>query len=236
MNSKTEEIVTTADGALIQLRAWLAQRELPSNGRLPPERAFAEKLGVSRGDLRKALATLERNGELWRQVGKGTFIGTKPDDELSVVGKVADQSNPIEVMNARILIEPIICQQAAMNATGIHIEELRRCMVSQRAAQTWRQYENVDNRLHRIIAIASGNIVLLSLFDQLNAIRRAIVWGRLREHSEAPPADHHSFLQHEEIIKSIGNRDSELASKLMHDHLEEVRDNLIYPTKLANKI
>jgi DNA-binding FadR family transcriptional regulator len=227
--------VTTADGALIQLKAWLAHRKLPTNGRLPPEREFAEKLGVSRGDLRKALATLERNGELWRQVGKGTFIGTKPDDELSVVGKVAEQSNPIEVMNARILIEPIICQQAAMNATGIHIEELRRCMISQRAAQTWRQYENVDNRLHRIIAIASGNIVLLSLFDQLNAIRRAVVWGRLREHSEAPPEDHHSFIQHEEIINCVANRDSELASKLMHMHLEEVRDNLMYPDRLAKK-
>jgi DNA-binding FadR family transcriptional regulator len=123
-----------------------------------------------------------------------------------------------------------------MNATGIHIEELRRCMVSQRAAQTWRQYENVDNRLHRIIAIASGNIVLLSLFDQLNAIRRAIVWGRLREHSDAPPADHHSFSQHEQIINSIGHRDPELASQLMREHLEEVRDNLMYPARLAKKI
>ena len=117
--------MTTADGALIQLRAWLAQRKLPSNGRLPPERVCRDT-GVSRGDLRKALATLENNGELWRQVGKGTFIGTKPVDELSVVGKVVDQSNPLEVMNARILIEPIICQQAAMNAASIHIDELNR--------------------------------------------------------------------------------------------------------------
>ena len=225
--------MTSADGALIQLRAWLAQRKLPSDGRLPPEREFAEILGVSRGDLRKALATLERNGELWRQVGKGTFFGAKPENELSVVGKIADQSNPLEVMRARILIEPIICQQAAMNATGMHIEELNRCLIAQREAQNWRQYENADNRLHRMIAVASGNIVLLALFDQLNAIRRAIVWGRLRQDSDIPPANHHSFSQHEAIIGSIAERDPEAASQMMRAHLEEVRDKLLQPMQAA---
>ena len=64
-----------AEGALIQLRAWLAQRDLPEDGRLPPERELIEILGVTRGELRKALAALENNGELWRHVGKGTFRG-----------------------------------------------------------------------------------------------------------------------------------------------------------------
>ena len=48
-----------ADGALTQLRAWLAQRDFSENGRLPPERQLIDILGVSRGDLRKALAALE---------------------------------------------------------------------------------------------------------------------------------------------------------------------------------
>ena len=87
--------MTTAEGALIQLRAWLAQRDLPTDGRLPPEREFADLLGVSRGDLRKALAKLERNGELWRRVGKGTFFGPKPSDELSVVETVAETVAPL---------------------------------------------------------------------------------------------------------------------------------------------
>ena len=79
----------SADGALIQLKAWLSQSILPKDGRLPPEREFADLLGVSRGDLRKALATLEKNGELWRRVGKGTFFGAKPIDELPLLSRVA---------------------------------------------------------------------------------------------------------------------------------------------------
>ncbi|MBT91022.1 MAG: hypothetical protein CL921_05650 [Deltaproteobacteria bacterium] len=56
----------------------------------------------------RKLANLKKNGELWQRVGKGTFFGAKPIDELSIVGRVAEQSNPMEVMSARILIEPLL--------------------------------------------------------------------------------------------------------------------------------
>lgn len=48
----------------------------------------------------RTLANLEKNGELWRRVGKGTFFSAKPIDELSVEGRVAEQYNPMEVMSA----------------------------------------------------------------------------------------------------------------------------------------
>ena len=87
----------------------------------------------------RKLANLKKNGELWQRVGKGTFFGAKPIDELSVVGRVVEQSNPMEVMSARILIEPLLARQAEINATGYHIDELERCLVAQREAVTWRQ-------------------------------------------------------------------------------------------------
>ena len=215
-----------AEGALIQLRAWLAQRDLPEDGRLPPERELIEILGVTRGELRKALAALENNGELWRHVGKGTFIGVKPIDEPTNVSLVAEKSNPLDVTRARILIEPVLCREAAINATGAHIDEMNRCLQAQREAKTWRQYENADNRFHRIIAEASGNVVLLALFDQLNAIRRTVVWGRLRDESSSPPANHHSFHQHDNIAIAIRERDQENAAEAMWLHLKQVGERL----------
>ncbi|MEQ8665339.1 MAG: FCD domain-containing protein [Rhodospirillales bacterium] len=222
-----------ADGALTQLKAWLAQRELPPDGRLPPERELCDILGVSRGDLRKALAMLERNGELWRRVGKGTFIGAKPVEELSSIATVAQRSNPVEVMKARLLVEPMLTREAAVNATGAHIEEMYRCITAQREAMTWRQYENADNRLHRTIAEATCNTVLIALFDQLNAVRRAVVWGRLREKSDTPPPNHHSFAEHDRIVSAIAERDQDAASRAMYDHLSTVRDGLLLSRSAA---
>ena len=122
------------------------------------------------------------------------------------------------------MIKPLLVRQAAINSTGYHIDDLERCLVAQLETVTWRQYENADNRLHRTIVEASRNTVLLA--DQLNAIRRAIVWGRLSQ-TGVPPRDHHSFAQHDAIVRAILERDQENAASIMKTHLEEVRYGLI---------
>ncbi len=220
-------------GALTQLRAYLAQCDLPSNSRLPPERELCDILGVSRGELRKALAVMESHGELWRHVGKGTFIGARPTKEYSDVAAIAALTNPRDVMRARLLIEPQIAREAALNATAGDIAELRQCMLASRQAETWRQYENSDNRLHRAIAEASHNTVLLALFDTLNAVRRAVVWGRLRDKVDRPPEDHHSFAEHEVLVRAIEDRDMDGASQAMLRHLSHVQENLLATRQAA---
>lgn len=213
-------------GALVQLRAWLMQRDLPPNSRLPAERELAEELGVSRGELRKALAALEREGQLWRHVGKGTFTGARETDVVNL-GDIERQTNPAEVMRTRLLVEPVLAREAALNATSADVEAMQRCLVRSREAVTWRQYEAADNELHRAIALASRNRLLLGLFDVLNSVRRAVAWGRLRTHEGRPPADHHSFTEHEGIVRAIAERDLEAAGRLMQQHLRSVESRLI---------
>ena len=213
--------------ALVQLRAYLAQRDLPADSRLPAERELCEILGVSRGDLRKALAILERDGQIWRHVGKGTFVGSGPIEETVAIADISAHTNPADLMRARLIIEPEIAREAALHATPDDIIAMRRAMAQTRAAQTWRQYENFDNLLHRQIAQASRNTVLVGLFDALNAIRRAVVWGRLRIEPARPPADHHSFAEHEAIVDAIAHRDLGAAATAMRVHLTSVERRLI---------
>lgn len=220
-------------GALTQLRAYLAQHDLPANAQLPPERELCDLLGVSRGELRKALAVLEGNGELWRHVGKGTFIGSRPVEEFKSVGDIADGSNPREVMQARRAFEPILAREAALHATSADIAEMRQCLTASRLAATWRQYENCDNRLHRLVAEASHNTVLVALFDTLNAVRRTVVWGRLRSNSLRPPSDHHSFAEHDALVEAIAERDLDAAASAMDRHLHSVEINLLRPRQAA---
>ena len=213
--------------AQVQLQAYLAREDLPADGRLPPERELCEILGVSRGDLRKALAMLEEQGQIWRHVGKGTFVGSGPVRETVAIAEIAGRTSPTDLMRARLIIEPEIAREAALHATRDDIAAMRRSLAQTQAAQTWRQYENFDNLLHRQIAEASGNMVLLGLFDALNAIRRTVVWGRLRPGPARPPPDHHSFSEHAAIVDGIEDRDLARAASAMRLHVQSVANHLI---------
>jgi DNA-binding FadR family transcriptional regulator len=213
--------------ALVQLQAFLAQMDVSGETRLPAERELCESLGVSRGDLRKALMVLEKDRRIWRHVGKGTFVGSGPVEETIGISEIAGRTNPADVMRARLIIEPEIAREAALHATLDDIAAMRRSIVHTRDAATWRQYENVDNLLHLQIAQASRNNVLLGLFDVLNAVRRTVVWGRLRSDGVHPPADHHSFADHEHIVDAIADRDMAGAAAAMRLHLQQVERRLI---------
>lgn len=220
-------------GVLTQLRAYLAQQEPPPGTRLPAERELCGLLGVSRGELRKALSALEASGEVWRHVGKGTFTGARPVEERVSIAAVASRCSPAEVMRARLLIEPELAREAALAASAADMDEMRLCLAGSRAAQTWRQYETWDNRLHRAIATATHNALLLTLFDTLNGVRRAVVWGRLRPDILKPPADHHSFAEHEAIVAAIAERDMSASASSMRSHLQKVQRGLLQIAEAA---
>ncbi|ASJ72597.1 GntR family transcriptional regulator [Granulosicoccus antarcticus] len=53
---------------------------LPDGERLPPERSMAERLNISVGTLRKALAELENRGLLTRVQGSGNYVNNSLDE------------------------------------------------------------------------------------------------------------------------------------------------------------
>jgi DNA-binding FadR family transcriptional regulator len=222
-------------GVLTQLRAYLAHEGRSSGARLPPERQLADDLGVSRGTLRRALADLEAEGLIWRHVGRGTFVGNRPVDTVQDLTDVTRRTNPAGVMEARLALEPELARLAAIHATPADLDELADCVRESRIAGDWRTYEYWDNRLHRAVAQATANIVLLALFDGLNTIRRTVTWGRLRRFSAKPDAGHHSFTEHDRLVGAIGERDSSAAAEAMRQHLRSVRDHLLTAANTAEE-
>lgn len=219
------------EGALVQLRAYIAHGDYAQNDRLPPERELCEALGIARSELRKAFVVLESEGAIWRHVGRGTFVGSgqgQGTDALSIAS-IAKRTTPQEVMYARQVLEPMLTREAALHATSEHMEKLYDNCASARKATSWRQYETLDNELHSLIALAARNTPLIAMFDQLNALRRTIVWGRLRRRNDQPPKDHHSFTEHEAIVEAIEQRDTAAALKAMQNHLRSVSAEL-FPT------
>ncbi len=209
-------------GTLVQMRAFLSQQDLKPGDRLPPERELCRQVGATRGELRKALAVLEAEGMLWRHVGKGTFVGGSHAIDSINLGEVARRASPAEVMRARLAIEPALAGEAALHGSSLDVEAMRACTAQSRAAGSWREYEACDNHFHKLVAEASGNCVIATLYDCLAGIRRTVVWARRRDDSVRPPRDHHSFGEHDAIIDAIAQRDRGAATAAMLRHLESV--------------
>lgn len=213
-------------GVLAQLRGYLASASLPADGRLPPERKLADVLGVTRAEVRKGLSVLESEGQIWRHVGKGTFLGARPP-QLVDISDLSQRSNPLQVMKARIALEPELTRLAAVNGTAADLATLSEIAVACRDAETWREYEAFDSRFHHQIAEAAHNPILLALLETLNAVRRAVTWGRARPSHIRPPANHHSFADHDRIVDALSHREPATAADAMRRHLQNVEDRLV---------
>jgi DNA-binding FadR family transcriptional regulator len=213
--------------AIAALRAFIAEKSFAPGDRLPAERELISCLGMSRALLRRALDALEREGAIWRHVGKGTFIASQGG--AAGVGGLAElthQLTPIRMMRARLCIEPAIAREAAINASGEAVMRITMAMDRARQASNWSDYEAQDDLFHRSIAEASDNILLLTLFDQLNQVRRAVAWETVTRNSSRPPDGHKSFAEHEKIAQAIERRDASAAHESMRNHIGSVSARL----------
>ncbi|NNU80895.1 FadR family transcriptional regulator [Halovulum dunhuangense] len=218
-----------ADGLL---RALIAERGLGPGDRLPPERDLIEMLGVGRTALRRALDQMEREGLIWRHVGKGTFLtagttreGGRAQQPVSV-SALARRTTPVKMMQARLAVEPAIAREAAINASADAMDRIEAARRAAHDAPDWRAYEAADDRFHRAVAEAADNLPLLAIFDQLNSIRRSVTWGTVQRSQSAPPRDHSSFAEHDRILETIRARDAEGAQTAMRTHLRSVSGRL----------
>lgn len=209
-----------------RLRQYLRTGGFAHNDRLPPERELVRVFDVTRTELRKVLASLEGDGLIWRQVGRGTFVGARPVHNLEDVAFLGQLASPAHVLEARLAIEPELSRLAAMHGARSDFDRIRTYSERARAAADWRSYEAWDNKFHLAVASATRNKLLSHLFETLNVVRRSIVWQQARTTAE-PPMDHFSFDQHDAVAAAIEARDPAAAAAAMRDHLRSVREKVL---------
>lgn len=207
-----------------RLRTWIESSGLEEGARLPAERDLAEKLGVSRAELRKALLVLQVDGRLERDVGRGTFLAKraasgKMGSAGSRTAALAERTGPHEAMMARIALEPELTAMAAMHGSPRQLRDIRNLAAAMRKAKSWAKYEKLDAEFHDLIAQASGNALLHEVHKIINGVRLVVVWRRLDTPHAAPAADYHSFGEHDEIVEALEQRDGGRARKAMLRHL-----------------
>ena len=217
------------DRAAGQLLALISERGYAVGDRMPPERELIDLLGIGRVALRRGLDHLERDGVIWRHVGKGTFVSKGAglsdgaSDPLVGIGK---QLTPYKLVRARITFEPALAREAALHASRDDVSQIKLAIERGRAAASWSEYEKQDDLFHRAIALSSDNALLLALFDGLNRVRREISLGSVTRTTTKPPADHRGLDQHVQIAEAIENREPDEANCAMRQHLHSVASRL----------
>ncbi len=209
---------------LSRLRAFIEGEAERGNTQLPPEPKLAEALDVSRGRLRTLLKRVEDEGLIWRHVGKGTFIGEREVDPTAPEW-AADVSLG-DIMDARRLLEPMLAGQAAINARPADLSAMEKCLTEMETAASYAQWKRLDERLHRLIATATRNPLLLCRHDSLCGQGRSGLDTRLNAVFGQETAPSATNRQHEAIVAAIRSGDPESAENAMREHLTSVREQL----------
>jgi len=222
--------------ALAELILARSQDASPQGGaRLPTERQLSLDLGVTRSSVRNALALLEAQGRISREVGRGTFL--REDTRLSQVRSRADVSAgaakspsgdfaPADVMTIRRLLEPPAMVLVVAWATAADLEEMDRCLALGDRAATFDEFEACDLALHRCIMAASHSPLLASLYAAIEAARHGQVWGDLKRRRSSPERRSLYHADHRAIVEALRSRDSGGAVEAMRLHLARVQDHL----------
>lgn len=196
-------------------------------GRLPTERDLCEQLLVGRRAVRLALELLEAEGLIWRRQGKGTFAGQQPDPTGVLAAAIAGETTPMEIMEARLSLEPILAGLCAQRALPADIERMRHLARRITDASDADSAELWDGALHRLIAKAAGNRPLMTMFSLLDEVRASEDWRALRSRARSMATVKVTGQEHHAIIDAIEAGKPDAAIEAMRHHLSTLTQNLV---------
>lgn len=206
------------------LTSGVDQGRFGPGAKLPTERELVELLEAPRSAVRRALGALERDELIVRHVGRGTFVA---DTATSGQLRAPADTSPAEIMQVRMLLEPQIAQLAARAARQVDLDQIAHCLQRGGATTDYAEFEAWDGELHRAIAQAAHNVLLLNLFDTMNVARDLPVWGNLKKRSFSLERRCRYHNDHTTIVDALRDRDPAAAADAMADHLANVTKNLL---------
>ncbi|MBB3772594.1 DNA-binding FadR family transcriptional regulator [Angulomicrobium tetraedrale] len=198
------------------IRAILAR-----GGSMPPERTVAEELNVKRHTLRRALGVLRARGEL-EPARAGRRASTTPGIDSS--RNLINSTNPLEVMELRLMLEPSLARLAALRASPVEIDRIVR------AATTAPDADPIaaDMVFHKAIAAGARNALASELYVLLHRVASD---GRLRytdsDATLVPERVRLRDCEHQQIADAIASRDPEAAERAMWQHLATLQQKIM---------
>lgn len=215
-----------------QIRELVTRGELKPGDRLPSERDLVERLKVSRASIREALSALEMMGLLEVRSGEGTFVRKlKPE---SVVAPLAwmlsmEKGTVLEILEVRKILEVQAVRLAAERAQQSDLRELAEALEDMKKEMVNSDLggEQADLRFHYAIMRATNNKILIRLMDTISDIMRHMLETSRSKLYEGKYTPALLFSEHILIYEAIKNKDPEMASQRLLEHLIGVEEELI---------
>lgn len=186
---------------------------------LPSEVQMQADYGVGRGSLREALRILEVHGIIKLKAGIGggpIVVGSTTQDfgRMSTVFFQAGGMTIREIIDARLILEPMLARLAAQRREAALVEDL---LGAQTSTENDELYLSTSASFHRQVAAMSGNRILSLISHAIEDIFHERVVGLL-----FPPDRRDDVVQaHDAIAKAIAAGDGDEAEQLMRDHMVE---------------
>lgn len=191
--------------------------------RLPSVSALAERFSVATPTLREALRRLEAMGAIRIRHGSGIYVLDGFDRAVMVnphYGQL-DAHEIMDLLEARLLIEPRLAELTAQRATGDEIATLESLLGRAEAHLDGddKALHDANASFHTAIARFSGNEILFGIIQSLaglysyeQLVMIELYNARSRDHDD-----------HRQIFQAIRDHNATEARRLMQHHLEEVR-------------
>lgn len=178
---------------------------------LPSERELARQMKVNRHQVRRALEALREANEIEPAGARRALAG------LARGAVLARDTNPLEVIEVRMAMEPALARLAAVRASPMDIARIQKAA----AAADGEPGAN-DLAFHKAIAAGARNQLAAGLYLLLREIGRD---ARLKLGRNAPVCPNRLLqrnAEHRAIAEAIAARDAEAAERAMRVHLNAV--------------
>ncbi|MFT5510948.1 MAG: DNA-binding GntR family transcriptional regulator [Hyphomicrobiaceae bacterium] len=177
------------------------------------ERGLSEQFGSSRTPLREALTRLDQDGLVKILPRRGIIIvrRTKPEILEMITVWAA-----LESMAARLVCEVAGDDQIAK------LQQLADTYDSTQVEQHMSEYSDDNIRFHSTIIQLSQCELIAEMTDGLFRHVRAIRRRTIHEKDRAQ----RSVRDHSRIVKALGKRDADLASRLVREHTMKLREHV----------
>lgn len=199
-----EEIVERIFEAIID------QRLAP--GTKLSEAALCEAFGVGRMRIRQSLLLLSSREVVDLLPNRGAFVASPS----------AEQAR--EVFETRLMIEPNVSRLAVQRATEADLAMLGQHLQLEHAAHHGNKRRDairLSGQFHVLLAEVAGNSVALRMVKEL-VTRTSLIIGIFG----SPGVSNCRDEDHDDLFSAFKTRDSDLAARLMEDHLRHIQEHL----------